>query len=236
LGIGPEVLVGICVERSIEMLVGLLGILKAGGAYLPLDPTYPPERLAFMLQDARVKLLVTEKNLSERLPSGGERRVCLDAEWPLIAEEPGENRNSGVTSRNLAYVLYTSGSTGKPKGVMVEHWNVVNFFAGMDDRIKHGPGSAWLAVTSPSFDISVLELFWTLSRGLKVVLYAGDQGPIPSTNNHRPRQKRPMEFSLFYFSSNQEEGPGGAYRLLTEGARFADGISMISAVCIQILR
>jgi natural product biosynthesis luciferase-like monooxygenase protein len=222
LGIGPEVLVGICVERSIEMLVGLLGILKAGGAYLPLDPTYPPERLAFMLQDARVKLLVTEKNLSERLPSGGERRVCLDAEWPLIAEEPGENRNSGVTSRNLAYVLYTSGSTGKPKGVMVEHWNVVNFFAGMDDRIKHGPGSAWLAVTSPSFDISVLELFWTLSRGLKVVLYAGDQGPIPSTNNHRPRQKRPMEFSLFYFSSNQEEGPGGAYRLLTEGARFAD--------------
>jgi natural product biosynthesis luciferase-like monooxygenase protein len=230
LGAGPDVLVGLCAERSMEMLVGLLGILKSGSAYLPLDPAYPAERLNFMIEDAQVKVLLTQERLMSMLPPGHTPRVCLDASWPLIAAEPAENVDRHVASNHLAYVIYTSGSTGRPKGVMVEHRNVLNFFAGMDARIPHGPGSTWLAATSPSFDISVLELFWTLARGFKVVIYAGDEAPATADANGelhfaksaQTPSKRPMEFSLFYFSSDQVEGPGGAYRLLTEGARFAD--------------
>lgn len=225
LGTGPDVLVGLCAERSLEMLVGLLGILKSGSAYLPLDPAYPRERLAFMIEDAQVKILLTEERLMNILPPGRAPRVRLDADWPWIASKSAENVDRRVTPHHLAYVIYTSGSTGRPKGVMVEHRNVLNFFAGMDARIQHAPGSVWLAVTSPSFDISVLELFWTLARGFKVVIYAGDQAPSPvgknGANNHLP-SKSPMEFSLFYFSSDQNGGTGDAYRLLTEGARFAD--------------
>ncbi|HEY5910146.1 MAG TPA: MupA/Atu3671 family FMN-dependent luciferase-like monooxygenase [Verrucomicrobiae bacterium] len=221
-GAGPEVLIGLCTDRSLDMLVGLLGILKSGSAYLPLDPAYPSNRLAFMLEDAKVHLLVTQERLTAALPPGKAQRVLLDADWPAISSEPGENVDRGVAPRHLAYVLYTSGSTGKPKGVMVEHGNVLNFFGGMDARVQHSPGSRWLAVTSPSFDISVLELFWTLARGFTVVLYAGDEAKASSASPGRPASRRPIDFSLFYFSSDQHEGPGGAYRLLTEGARFAD--------------
>jgi non-ribosomal peptide synthetase component F/acyl carrier protein len=174
LGVGPEMLVGICVERSLEMVIGLLGILKSGGAYLPLDPAYPAERLAFMIQDARVQVLLTQDHLMSALPAGGTRAVRLDTDLPLIAAEPTDNQPRGVSPTHLAYVIYTSGSTGKPKGVMVEHGNVLNFFTAMDARVPRSPDCTWLAVTSPSFDISVLELFWTLARGVKVVLYAGD--------------------------------------------------------------
>jgi len=173
-GVGTEVLVGICVARSLEMLVGLLGILKSGGAYLPLDPAYPAERLAFMIKDAQVRVLLTQERLVAALPPGETPRVLLDAHWPSIGAEPAETVDRGVASHNLAYVIYTSGSTGTPKGVMVEHRNVLNFFAGMDARIQHRPGSTWLAVTSPSFDISVLELFWTLARGFKVIIQPDD--------------------------------------------------------------
>jgi len=221
LGVRKDVLVGICTDRSLEMLIGLLGILKSGGAYLPLDPAYPRERLAFMIQDARVAVVLTQQHLAEALPPGEARRVCLDADWSLIEAESAQNEDRGVAVRDLAYVIYTSGSTGTPKGVMVEHGNVLNFFTGMDSRVRHGPCSTWLAVTSPSFDISVLELFWTLARGFKIVLYAGDEPQSRSPSGTRS-SKRPMEFSLFYFSSDQSDGPGGAYRLLTEGARFAD--------------
>lgn len=222
LGAGPDVLVGLCAERSLEMLVGLLGILKSGSAYLPLDPAYPGERLAFMIEDAQIKVLLTQERLVTALPPSQVPRICLDADWPSIAVEPAENVDRRVAPHHLAYVIYTSGSTGRPKGVMVEHGNVLNFFAGMDARIQHGPGSTWLAVTSPSFDISVLELFWTLARGIKIVIYADDEAPVAAKVNGKSPSKRPMEFSLFYFSSNQTDGPGGAYHLLTEGARFAD--------------
>jgi natural product biosynthesis luciferase-like monooxygenase protein len=222
LGVGPDVLVGLCAERSLEMLVGLLGILKSGSAYLPLDPAYPAERLAFMIDDAQIKVLLTQEHLLPALPPGRAPRVCLDADWPLIAAEPTANADRQVAPHHLAYVIYTSGSTGRPKGVMVEHRNALNFFAGMDARIPHGPGSAWLAVTSPSFDISVLELVWTLARGFKVVIYAGDEAPSHTEAKGKSPSKPPMEFSLFYFSSDQVEGRGGTYRLLIEGARFAD--------------
>ncbi len=119
LGVGPEVVVGLCAERSLEMIVGLLGILKAGGAYLPLDPAYPPERLAFMLEDAAAPVLLTQSALRERLPAQGARIVRLDDHWPAIARRPTTAPPHNLHPGNTAYVIYTSGSTGTPKGVMV---------------------------------------------------------------------------------------------------------------------
>jgi non-ribosomal peptide synthetase component F len=126
LGVGPEVLVGICVERSLEMIVGLLGILKAGGAYVPLDPAYPGERLAFMLEDSCVPVLLTKAHLAEKLPLLSERLVYLDKDWEEIVQQSKENPSSSVTPDNLAYVIYTSGSTGRPKGVLLAHRGLCN--------------------------------------------------------------------------------------------------------------
>jgi len=172
LNVGPETRVGIYMERSLDMIVGLLGILKAGGAYLPLDHTYPAERIAFMIEDAQVRVVLTQSWLDKDLPELHAQVVHMDADWNIISTESKKNIHSGVKPDNLSYVIYTSGSTGKPKGVMVCHGNVVNFFVGMDAVIPHDPSGVWLAVTSISFDISVLELFWTLARGFKLILYA----------------------------------------------------------------
>jgi natural product biosynthesis luciferase-like monooxygenase protein len=220
LGVERETLVGIAVNRSIEMVVGLLGILKAGGAYVPLDPTYPQHRIAFMLEDSKAAVLVTEQSLLSSLPDYRAKTVCLDTDWPEIAQEGADNVSSHIQPQNLAYVIYTSGSTGPPKGVMVEHQNVMNFFVGMDQRIGRDPG-VWLAVTSVSFDISVLELFWTLARGFKVVLVTDDDRlamPVP----RRLHPSRSMDFSLFYFASEVGGDALGRYRLLIESAKFGD--------------
>ena len=132
LGVGPEVVVGLCVERSLEMLVGLLGILKAGGAYLPLDPDYPPERLAFMLADAGAPVLVTQSALRDRLPLHNARIVQLDADWPAIATRPASAPAAFLHPQHPAYVIYTSGSTGTPKGVAVTHAGIPNLAAAAD--------------------------------------------------------------------------------------------------------
>jgi amino acid adenylation domain-containing protein len=175
LGVGPETLVGIYVERSLAMLVGLLGILKAGGAYVPLDPEYPSERLAFMLEDAGVGVLVTQERMRDRLPAHRAHVLCVEEAAPSTDARVTHGRpRSGVGAENLAYVIYTSGSTGRPKGVMVEHGNVANFFAGMDSDMGGDERGTWLAVTSISFDISVLELFWPLTRGFRVVIQGSD--------------------------------------------------------------
>src|SRR5690606_20924518 len=128
-GVGPETLVGLCVERSFEMIIGILGVLKAGGAYLPLDPTFPPERLAFMLEDAGVDLVLTQSGLADRLPAHPAERLYLDADWPEIARQSTENPQSGAAPGNLAYVIYTSGSTGRPKGVLLAHRGLVNLIS-----------------------------------------------------------------------------------------------------------
>ncbi|MGC9223873.1 MAG: non-ribosomal peptide synthetase [Terracidiphilus sp.] len=174
LGVRPDTLAGVAVERTEALVVSLLGILKAGAAYVPLDLTYPQDRLALAIEDARMGVLVTTAASRNRLPASAAALTILDAEDATLARESAEPVASLATAQNLAYVIYTSGSTGKPKGVMVEHRNVMNFFTGMDRAIGCEPG-VWLAVTSASFDISVLELLWTLTRGFTVVLH-GDDG------------------------------------------------------------
>jgi amino acid adenylation domain-containing protein len=170
-GVQPDTLIGLQMDRSIEMVVGLLAIHKAGGAYLPLDPDFPADRLALMIEDSQAPIILTQQRLIPNLTiSAGVQVIAIDTSWDEIAQQPTPNPQTEVKPENLAYIIYTSGSTGKPKGVMVEHRNAVNFFTGMDGRIDATPG-VWLAVTSLSFDISVLEIFWTLTRGFKVVIY-----------------------------------------------------------------
>jgi amino acid adenylation domain-containing protein len=162
LGVGPEVLVGICLERSLELVVGLLGILKAGGAYVPLDPAYPRERLAFMLQDTAAPVLLTQEGLLGQLPKYEGRTLCLDRDWPAMAKHPVDNPIVRTTSESLVYVLYTSGSTGKPKGVMIEHRSLVNFLHWLQHTFPISSADRVLQITPTSFDISVVELFWPL--------------------------------------------------------------------------
>lgn len=168
MGVGCETVVGIMMDRSLDMIVALLGVLKAGGAYLPLDPSFPSERVAFMLKDSGARIVLTQSGYKSRLAES----VVLSVDEFDFGDEGtdwAEGLAAGQHASSLAYLMYTSGSTGTPKGVMVEHRNVVNFFAAMD-RVIGTEAGVWLAVTSISFDISVLELLWSLSRGFTVVL------------------------------------------------------------------
>ncbi len=165
LGVGPDVAVGLCVERSIEMVVGLLGILKAGGAYVPLDPTYPQERLAFMLADAQIPVLLTQEHLVAGLPQHEAAVVCLDADWPLIGARPVENLRIAVTPENLAYVIYTSGSTGRPKGVLVTHGGLSNYLQWSTRAYAVTDGQGAPVHSSLSFDLTVTSLFAPLVVG-----------------------------------------------------------------------
>jgi amino acid adenylation domain-containing protein len=173
LGVKPDTLVGICVERSIDMVVGLLGILKAGGAYLPLDPEYPPERLSFMLEDAQVPLLLTQQRLLEKLPQHqaklhfgcAQYKICLDEIWSQIAQNHQTNPNIGVRAFHLANVIYTSGSTGRPKGVMVEHKGLCNLAQAQIQTFGLTSDSRVLQFASFSFDASIWEVVMAFGSG-----------------------------------------------------------------------
>lgn len=219
-GVGPDVLVGLHLPRSLDLVVGALAIQKAGGAYVPLDPDFPAERLAFMARDSGARFVLTGSDQSGFAGLAGVETLAIA---DVLAQEPeGERLSHRSAPENLAYVIYTSGSTGQPKGVMVEHRNVVNFFAGMDERIPRSAEAqdVWLAVTSLSFDISVLELFWTLARGFKVVIHV-NQASLAKAHTSRTASGRPMDFGLFYWGNDAGAGPA-KYRLLLEGAKFAD--------------
>ena len=215
-GVGPRDRVGIALERGIDMLIAVLATNACGAAYVPLDPTYPAERLRLMVTDSGLRTVVAEPDST----------VPDDALVDVVVVHPVDGASSTSTmlpvpehgASDLAYVIYTSGSTGTPKGVMLEHRNVVNFFAAMDAVIDHDEPGVWLAVTSLSFDISVLELLWTLTRGFHVVIKP-DGGTKGRHGVRRP--PRPLTMSLFYFAAG-EDSAGDGYRLLLDSARWAD--------------
>lgn len=177
--IEPDTLIGICLERSLEMIIGILGILKAGGAYVPLDPDYPPERLSFMLEDAQVSILLTQQQIVKSIPQHQAQVICLNRHWGTIAKSSESNPNHTATPDNLAYVIYTSGSTGKPKGVLVNHSNVVRLFAATEDWYNFNSQDVWTLFHSYAFDFSVWEIWGALLHGgrLVVVSYLTTRSP-----------------------------------------------------------
>ncbi len=217
-GIGADDMVGVNVNRSIDLMVSTIGVHKAGAAYVPLDPAFPADRIAYMVKDAGMKLVITQEDIKADLPENDAEVICVDS----IEYSSDDVANPAVemTSACLAYVIYTSGSTGNPKGVMVEHRNATNFFVGMDDRVENETAGTWLAVTSLSFDISVLELFWTLTRGFKVIVYREDRSG-ETGGVSKKVQRRPMEFGMFMWGN--DDAPGREkYKLMLDGAKYFD--------------
>ena len=185
LGIGPDALVGVFLERSLELVVGLLGILKAGGAYLPLDTVYPKDRIAFMLEDADAAVLLTQSTLVPHLPEHRSKVVCLDTDKASLDREPEMNPPQSSTPENLAYVIYTSGSTGRPKGVMVMHQNVVRLFTETECWFRFGPSDVWTLFHSYAFDFSVWEIFGALLYGGRLVI-------VPYSMSRSPKEFREL--------------------------------------------
>jgi len=174
LGVGPDVRIGICVERSLFMVVGLLGILKAGGAYVPLDPAYPGNRLSFMVSDARVSALLTQEKFVDKLSGHESMVICLDRDWECLCKSSCESSEtdpvSAVTSENLAYVIYTSGSTGTPKGVMITHQGLVNYLSWCTQAYAVAEGGGAPVQSSIGFDATITSLYAILLVGQRVVL------------------------------------------------------------------
>ncbi len=195
LGVGPDVLVGLCAERSPEMVIGMLGILKAGGAYVPIDPEYPQERIAFLLEDSGVRVVLTQRHLADRIPAGEVCLVLLDGE-ERIAGAGGERPRGGAMPENLAYVIYTSGSTGRPKGVLVPHAGVVNRLLWAQDAYPVTATDRVLHKASFSFDFSVWECFGPLIAGAQLVLARPGEQRDPA---QLVRTIREREITLVHF-------------------------------------
>ena len=188
-GVDRETLVGICVDRSIEMAVSLLAIAKAGGAYLPMDPAYPAERLRYMLDDSRVSVLLTQQHLVDSIPESEAKIVLVDAADAVFRRYEATTPTAGVTFDNLSYVIYTSGSTGKPKGVMLDHQGRVNNFLDFNRRFSIGCGDRIIALASLSFDMCAYDMFGTLAAGATIVMPQPEEMQEPRAwadriNNH----------------------------------------------------
>ncbi|MDB4975917.1 MAG: Natural product biosynthesis luciferase-like monooxygenase protein [Myxococcaceae bacterium] len=221
LGVRSGSVVGVYLDRSAQTVIALLGIMKAGAAYLPLDPTYPKERLALMVADSDAAVIVSRVAL---LPEAGRLGASVlavdqDTASPAVLSLPE------LSEQSLAYLIYTSGSTGRPKGVKVTHGNLVTFLAAMDDCFGGDGAGTWLAVTSISFDISVLELLWTLTRGFRVVVQGEQTAPAAATSLSLRAPAHPaVELSLFFFGNAPAAEPEAVdpYRMLFDAAAFAD--------------
>jgi len=230
-GVKPDHIVGILVERSMEMLIGLLGILKAGGAYLPLDPMYPEERIRYMLEDSRTKILLTQQRCAEKI-----ERIKFDGEIIDIFDEGmyvGENSNLEPvnSTQDLMYVIYTSGSTGRPKGVMLEHRNVVNFIKGMTEIVDFSTGKTIVCLTTISFDIFVLETHLALAMGLKVVMASEQEQNDPELlknliikNNITMLQTTPSRLKLLMASSAFVASMQGLKEIMVGGEPFPENM------------
>ena len=218
MGVGRGTFVGLYLTRSLDLVVAALAILKAGAAYVPMDPAYPADRTGLYIEDSGVKVIVTSAQLADTLPASAAQSLLIDHDERIDVAATAAPK-SAAAGHDAAYLIYTSGSTGRPKGVVLEHRNVMNFFRGMDDRVPHEPAGTWLAVTSLNFDISVLELFYTLARGFKVVIVSEEARLTPSDGV--ARSGTGMQFSLFYWGNDDGVGPK-KYELLLEGAKFAD--------------
>ena len=210
-GVQQGTVVGLCVDRSVEMIVGIIGILKAGAVYLPLDPTYPIARLDYIVQDSGASYILAKKGADQFL-TAAQNILCFE---DIDQTEQAHFELPRLNTQSPAYLIYTSGSTGKPKGVQVSHRNLANFFAGLNQSFPQAKkDEVWLAVTSMSFDISILEMLWTLTRGSKVVIQPDRPSSLTVAES--------MDFSLFYFASQAEVKNENKYKLLLEGAKFAD--------------
>ncbi|MEU7136258.1 MupA/Atu3671 family FMN-dependent luciferase-like monooxygenase [Streptomyces sp. NPDC046261] len=220
-GTGPEQIVAIALPRSTELIVSLLAVLKAGAAYLPVDPDYPADRIAYMLADANPTCVITDTQTRPIVGSTTTPVIVLGTDETGDADD--NPARTTLRPDHPAYIIYTSGSTGRPKGVVVPHSGIVNFFAGVDERVGCGPDDTLLAVTSVAFDISVLELLWTLVRGARVVLMQ-DRALVKEGAGALASERavKPCDVSLFYFASAETATAGDKYRLVLEGARFAD--------------
>ncbi len=217
-GVMPTDLVGIYVERSVDLVVCVLATLKAGAAYVPLDPDYPEERISLMIEDSGLKTILATAGQTYALPQvSGVEVIRVDRGRSERTQGP----DVSIRATDLSYVIYTSGSTGRPKGVMVEHRNVINFFAGMDKVMAPNSEGVWLAVTSLSFDISVLELVWTLTRGFKVVIHRDRERLMRGDEDLSASSARQIDFGLYYWGNETASGRQ-KYKLLMDGARYAD--------------
>ena len=211
LGVKPNTTVGICLGRSIEMVIGIIGILKSGASYLPLDPFYPLDRIDYIIDHSNTEFILTDNQTKNIIPKNA---TSINIEEREVWNSKTEGKLPELESSSLAYVIYTSGSTGKPKGVKVSHRNLTNFIEGMNQRfVKNTHDDVWLAMTSISFDISILELLWTLTRGDKIVIHL--ESPVVI------QPKPEMDFSLFYFPTGSKSETD-KYKLLLEGATYAD--------------
>lgn len=215
IGAKPRTHIGLHCRRSIDMVAAALAIMKVGAAYVPLDPAYPKDRIAHYITDSQAPIIVTQSDIATDLP--GHTAALLDLNDVHAAAAPVASSASAETT---AYLIYTSGSTGAPKGVLVSHRNVMNFFKGMDAEIDVQDGMTWAAVTSMAFDISVLELFYTLARGFKLVLI-GDENRAAVSNGPIRLPGKKIDFNLFYWGNDDGVGRD-KYKLLLEGAQFAD--------------
>ena len=209
LGVGPEVRVGICVERSVEMIIGLLGILKAGGVYVPLDPEYPRERLEFMMADAEISVLLTEQHLADLLPAEDRPVFLLDVDWPSLTDESTESPVNETTPDNLAYVIYTSGSTGGPKGVEITHRAIVRL-VNRTDYVQLATDDRVAQLSNSSFDAATFELWGALLNGATLVGMIKDVALTPQkfADEIRDRKITTIFLTTALFNLLAREVPG----------------------------